>query len=255
MVDYSEIVKPYLNTTPELDDAIFKLWGHWNDGKVDVNSSMREFFKACSVSPNIGKFEHYVPHCLQVARRCGEAGKKVSGNYGFLEGELKSEQMEFKGLIKDSFYLIGGNGKNNENGEDSNFFHEILTYAQMRHMGLEELARGMAMHGIASEILEVEQIKGRFTEITAPERNVSLDILKGIDFLCTRDYLPDTYGSYENSFNYRVREIRARRTSDHPLIVGLNNGGEEKLLEILEIIKKLEEEKMSSEEVKDFYNK
>ncbi len=254
MAEYHETVIPYLNTNPELDDAVFGLWKHWNENGIDMNSAMRDFFKACSIAPNIGRFEHYVPHCLQVARRCEESGKKIAENYPFLSSELEPNQMAFKGLIEDSFYLVGGNGKNNPRGVDSNPYHEILTDIQLRHMGLDRLADGMAMHGVASEILASEDGQEKFPEISAPKRNISLEVLTGIDFLCTRDWLPETYGSYEDCLRYRVDDLRERRKDPtHPLIVGLDNGGEERLLEILNKIKRMENGEMSLKEVESFY--
>jgi len=254
---YCETIIPYLNTNPKLDDAVFDLWGHWSKDEVSMDSAMRNFFSACAISPNIGRFEHYVPHCLQVSRRCEETGRKISENYPSLfADELNLSQMAFKGLVEDSVYLIGGDGKNNENGRDSNPYHEILTYAQMKYMGLDELANGMAMHGVASEILEIEQRNGRFEGISSPKQNISLDILMGKDFLCDRDYLPDTHGSYEDCLRFRIDGeggIRGRRKPDHPLIMGLDNGGQEKLSNILERIRKMETGEMPPEKIRSLY--
>lgn len=254
MERYSEIIIPYLNTNSELDDVVFNLWSNWSEDGIDMNSAMRDFLRATAISPNIGKLEHYVPHCFQVSRRCEEVGEAVSKHYTFFADELESSKLAFNGLVEDSFKLIGGNGKNNENKEDSNPYHEILTYAQMNHMGLGELAEGMAMHGVAPEILEAEQKKGKFLGISPPKRNIALDILTRIDFLCTKDYLPDTYGSIEDSLDYRVEDIRVRRKDPtHPLIVGLDSGGKERLLELLHRIDKLKKGEIPSEEVREFY--
>ncbi len=256
MEKYHETVVPYLNTNPELDDAVFSLWNRWdnNESEINVEAARRDFLKATAISPNIGRTDYYVPHCLQVSRRCEETGRKVAKNYGFLEDELNPNKLAFMGLIEDSMYLIGGNGKNNPNGEDSNPYHEILTYAQMIHMGFNELAKGMAMHGVAHEILKIEQKKERLHGISPPKRNIALDILTGLDFLCTRDYLPDTLGSYEECLEWRIEDLRKRRNDpNHPLIVGLDNGGQEKLSSVLRWINRLEKGEVSDEEVRETY--
>ena len=67
-MEYSDTVKPYLNTNEKLDSLIESLW--WNWPELNMQKSFRDFLGAVAISPNIGKLDHYVSHCFQVSRKC-----------------------------------------------------------------------------------------------------------------------------------------------------------------------------------------
>lgn len=254
MMNYAEVVIPYLNTNNELDTKIESLWRHW-DRRIDLSEPTRDFLNATVISPNIGRPEYYVPHCLQVSRRCGEIGEQIINNYSFLKDFLDPVKLAFMGLIEDSFYLIGGNGKNNINRRDSNPFHEILTYAQFVNMGYRDLAEGMALHFVAYEILKESHKNGEFLEVSLPERpNITLDILTVVDALCVRDFLPETMGNFENSLKYRIKDIRKRRSEGHPLIKALDNGGQDRLYSLTRRVESLVRGNFSKGDVEGVYN-
>jgi len=197
-----------------------------------------------------------VPHCLLVSRKCGEFSRKIKDNYHDLSlaEQVNPSSLAFMGLIEDSFYLIGGDGSNNENGEDSNPYHEILTYIQLSHMGYQELADGMALHGVAPEILSEEHKKGRFTEVAVPENpNIVLDIVTGTDMLCTRDYLPDVRNSsMQDALEYRIKDVNARRTPDHPIVRGFELG-KSRLMIVICRLQELVTKSISPDKVQEIY--
>lgn len=255
MISYAEVVIPYLNTNEKLDTKIESLWNHWT-GEIDLSEATKDFLGATIISPNIGRSEHYVPHCLQVSRRCEEIGRLIVENYPFLKDFLDPVKLAFMGLIEDSFYLIGGNGRNNPNGEDSNPFHEILTYAQFSYMGYDDLAEGMALHFVAYEILKDAHETGEFLEVPLPKSsNVTLDILTVVDALCVRDFLPEIMeGDFENSLKYRIDDLRKRRSEGHPLIKALNRGGQDRLYSLTSRVESLMKCMFSDGDVKKIYN-
>jgi hypothetical protein len=245
---YHKDVTPFLNTTQELDVYTAELIDYWSS--LDTTNATKTFLKATAISPNIGNVKTYVPHCLQVSRRCKEAGEQINRHYPDM---IIPEQLEYAGLTEDYCYLIGGNGKNNQNGIDSNPYHEILTWIQLNHMGKPDLANIMAMHFVAPQILEVEQQQGRFLDVPMPKPNPELDILTAVDALCTTDYLPDTHNSLENALSFRITDIITRRTHKHPLVVALNNGGKERLQTSLKRLKNLLRGNYNQDELKLLY--
>ena len=254
MVDYAEVVAPYLNTNKKLDTKIESLWRHWERG-TGLSEAVRDFLSATVISPNIGRPEHYVPHCLQVSRRCEEVCRQIVKNYPFLKDFLDPLKLAFMGLIEDSFYLIGGNGETNPNKIDSNPFHEILTYAQFAHMGYDNLAEGMALHFVAYEILKGAHKNEEFLEVPLSEQpNLTLDILTVVDALCVRDFLPETMGNFENSLKYRIDDLRERRAEGHPLIKALNKGGQDRLYNLTRRVESLIRGNFSEVDVKKIYN-
>src|SRR3989344_1489414 len=239
MIDYDKTVIPYLNTNEGLDVRIEKLWGHWPEVS-DLKEVMRDFLSAAIISPNIEKLGPYVAHSIKVSEKCGEVGVKIIENYPFLSDFLDPVKLAFMGLIEDSFYLIGGDGSNNPNGEDSNPFHEILTYIQFSHMNYNDLAQSMALHFVAPEILNKAHKDGNFERVPVPERpNLRLDILTVVDALCTTDYLPGIRGDFENSLKFRIDDLRTRRRRNHPLVIALDEGGQNRLIETTNIIEGL----------------
>jgi hypothetical protein len=149
-------------------------------------------------------------------------------------------------------YLIGGNGKNNRNLMDSNPVHEILTYLQMRHMGYDDLAKGMAFHFVSRYILEIEKKQGRFNDVDAPAISLNLAILTAADAFCTDRWLPAVHGSYEAALKARVEDVIIRRkqiSSEHPLVSGYENGGKEYLEWSVGIIEGLREGNFAKENI------
>lgn len=235
---------------------MFSFWTE-NPADVDIDSATRAFLRATTESENMIRPNDYVTHCLLVSRRCRKVGEHLVSS---LDGSLQytHSQLAFMGLVEDFVYLIGGNGSNNPNSEDSNPYHEILTDIQLRHMGLTRLADGMALHFVSPEILRYEQEGGRFTQVAIPSRpNLVLDVLTAIDALCTTDYLPAlrAHPTIEEAFNYRVNDIVQRRKDpNHPLVRGLNNGGRERLRILVKRLDDLENGRYAREQLKDMYN-
>ncbi|NQU98260.1 hypothetical protein HQ533_02235 [Candidatus Woesearchaeota archaeon] len=256
-MDYHDTVLPFLNTNKELDEKIEKLWNHWNpNGDINVESATRVFLQAASLSPNIERLSNYVSHCLLVSRKCGEVAQLLGRNYPFLDelGLVDFSKMAFKGLVEDSFYLIGGDGTNNDDGESSNPFHEILTYIQLTHMGYQDLAEGMALHFVAQEILKEEHKKDRFLEVEIPKQpNLPLDILTSIDALCTTQYLPETKENLEDALKYRIEDIKRRRNHGHPITIGLEDGGEKRLFGVIGRLQTMIDGRYSSSQLKEIY--
>ena len=143
---YHPEVQPFLNSTEELDKRIRKLWSYWSpEGEIDLDGAANALKEAAAVSPNMQTPKNYLDHCDKVSEMCPIVGSAILEHYGFLEGEISLPQLAFAGRVEDFLYTIGGNGKNNGNGRDSNPFHEILTYMQVEYMGHVGLAEGMSM--------------------------------------------------------------------------------------------------------------
>ena len=242
-MEYNNQVIPYLNTTQELDISLQDLLSHWSDDSdIDLESATEQFFQTAKASPNINNLDIYTKHCILVSEKCMAAGVQILLNDPTFaqKNKLDPRKLAFMGLIEDSFYMIGGNGKNNQNHIDSNPYHEILTYIQLKHMGYHELADGMAMHFVAHEILADEHSKGRFLDINpSTESNLTLDILTAVDALCTTEYLPDRYGNVKDALIYRIDDVIERRSPDHPLTIALEHGGREKLIAVVQKYDKL----------------
>lgn len=294
---YAEEIKPYLNTTFELDDTAREALG-LNDifeRKMSLDPIMREmwslagreelysgdekvsrtiltradrlFSQAAVLSPNIADagLQHLFPHNFQVPRRCEEAGNAILEKYPFLRENLSPVVLAYFGRVEDSIYLIGGNGETNQNGLESNSVHEILTYVQMKHMGYDSVADGAAMHGVAPQILEMEHEAGRFLGVQYEDRiNLTLDILTGVDMLCTRDWLPAELPpmglkvSFQEALKYRLDDLIGRRTRDfgrnHPLILALDRGGRERVEGMVNRLDNLMKGDYSEQEVREIYS-
>lgn len=254
-MDYHKLVVPFLNTNEQLDEKLGNIWKHWEQkNKIDLESATKIFPEAIDLSPNIDRLGSYKPHCLLVSQKCGEISETIINNYDFLEGIINPLKLAFMGLIEDSFYLVGGNGTNNLNKKDSNYSHEILTYIQLSHIGYKDLADSMAMHFVSPQILEKEHKEGRFKEVDMPKSpNIVLDIITGVDALCTAEYLPSTKGSVMDALKYRIDDIVRRRGEGHPLVEAISNGGRERLVNTVQKLKNLMNKEYSNQEVKRLY--
>ncbi|MBI2667374.1 hypothetical protein HYX17_01230 [Candidatus Woesearchaeota archaeon] len=249
---YHPEVKPFINSNEELDNMVFSLWHLWPN--INMNLARSKFEQATGLAVglgNIGRPESYIPHCNLVSQRCREFSEIIKENYPFLN--LDPKKLEFAGLTEDSVYLVGGNGKNNSNGEDSNPFHEILTYIQLKHIGYSDLADGMALHFVAPQILKKEQQERKRFSGVSYKRSPMLDILTGVDALCTTEWLPEKHGSMEDALEFRIKDIIERRSKEHPLVVALENGGRNHLNETLKRLKYLQGHDYSEREIEEIY--
>jgi hypothetical protein len=255
---YADSVAGYVHSNEKLDTAIQKLWWLWKEeGEIPMREAETFFLEATTEAihlGNIGSPNTYVPHCFEVSRRCAETAKLANEHYDL---GLDPTRFAFKGLTEDSFYLIGGSEKNNPNGLSSNPVHEILTYVQMLHMGYDDLAKGMAMHFVAPQVLDIEHAAGRFTDVEMPNENLPLTILTGVDALCTTMWLPDKVdGLYEHALAARIADIIPRRREidpNHPLVVGYDNGGKKRLEDAVGLVESLRKGIIDFEEVQDLY--
>lgn len=256
MIEYHEEVFPYLNTNPELDLKVFALLSHWdNRPDIEIDAALKHLQEAVLLSPNIQDREAFLKHCPIVSKQCGYIGQKINQNYPFLDEILIPTEMEFMGLIEDFMYLIGGDGSNNPNAEDSNPYHEILTLLQFEHMGYEDLANSVALHFVSHEILEEEHEKDRFRNVKIPDKlNLNLDILTAVDALCTTEFLPDKFETMQGALHYRLEEITKRRGPNHLLTRAVNPYGAKRLSSVVTRIESLMRGAYSNDYVRDIYN-
>ncbi len=252
---YHREVLPYIHSSQRLDLEIKELWEMTKEVNPDMASAYKLFDSVVLEAKKIGNVgETYSAHCKLVAKKVAETVDLALKNYPSLaEHILNRAQMELAGLLEDSIYLVGGNGKNNPNKLDSNPVHEILTYFQLIHLDNKEFAEAMALHFVAPQILALEKRRSKFLGMNPKPDNLSLKILTAVDALCTIEWLPDSKGSFENAIQFRISDIIQRRgglKSTHPLVLGLINGGEERLKESVRIIKGLREGTLSTDQIK-----
>lgn len=236
---YHPEVRPFINSTPELDRATEALWKAWRPigEEIDMKAARQSFLEAVVATPNIGKSQDFVPHSFTVSRQSRAWGEKVLENYPQLAKVMGPDQLEFAGLVEDSMYLVGGNpySANDWQGPDSNPIHELLTWLQMDYMGMTDLADGMAMHFVAPQILEAEQAEGRFMSVPTPKDSPMLDILTAVDALSMHYWVPMEFGGdLWKALDKRVADVIDRRRGlkngeNHPLVVGYDNGGKDRL--------------------------
>lgn len=256
MIEYHEEVSPYLNTNLELDLKVFALLNHW-ESRPNINTviALSDLDAVVELSPNIQNRDSYLAHSSLVSEKCGITAEEINLKYPFLDEILIPTEMEFMGLIEDFMYLIGGDGSNNPNAEDSNPYHEILTLLQFEHMGYEDLANSVALHFVSHEILEEEHEKDRFRNVKIPDKlNLNLDILTAVDALCTTEFLPDKFETMQGALHYRLEEITKRRGPNHLLTRAVNPYGAKRLSSVVTRIESLMRGAYSNDYVRDIYN-
>ncbi len=249
---YAKEVLPYLNSTPEIDNGFISLISIWERDNLetsDLELAKSIFRELAYASQNIYSNwkEEYIAHCELVGSKTKKFGEIIAKNYPELSDRLDGNSLEFAGLLEDALKII-----TTSEGSD---IHEILTYAQLAHMGFEDLAEMMALHFVAPQMLEEEHRQGRYLNIPQPYKpSLELDILTSTDALCTTSWFPKNHGGdLQKALTFRIKDIRDRRKKGNVLIKALDNGGEGHLRSTVSRFESLTNQRFSTEEVMELY--